>query len=40
MSDDPKKNAYSECGRHSDEWLFGGLSFDSIKKVWDRDKKH
>lgn len=39
LSDDPKKNAYTECGRHSDEWLFGGLSFDSFKKVWERDKK-
>ncbi|KAF8852065.1 hypothetical protein BDZ45DRAFT_695377 [Acephala macrosclerotiorum] len=39
LSDDPKKNAYTQCGRHSDEWLFGGLTFDSIKKVWERDKK-
>jgi len=37
-SHEPKKNVYTECGRHSDEWLFGGWS-DKVKKLWEKDKK-
>jgi hypothetical protein len=33
----PKKNVYTECGRHSDEWLFGGWS-DKVKKLWEKNK--
>jgi hypothetical protein len=33
-------NNYTECGRHGDDWLFGGFSVsDSVKKLWERDKK-
>lgn len=33
-------NTYTECGRHSGEWLFGGFSVsDSVKKLWEKDKK-
>ncbi|KAE8453377.1 hypothetical protein EG329_010238 [Mollisiaceae sp. DMI_Dod_QoI] len=39
LSDDPKTNVYTTCGRHSDEWLFRGFTFNSLKKVWERDKK-
>jgi hypothetical protein len=37
-SHEPKKNVYTECGRHSDEWLFGGWS-DKVKRLWEKDKK-
>jgi hypothetical protein len=36
-SHEPKVNVYTECGRHSDEWLFGPLA-DSVKRLLDRDK--
>jgi hypothetical protein len=30
-----KQNAYTECGRHGDEWLFGGFpESGSLKKLW------
>jgi hypothetical protein len=33
----PKMNLYTECGRHSDEWLFGGFSVsDAVRKIWER----
>lgn len=33
-------NVYTECGRHSNEWLFGGFSLrKTAKKLWNRDKK-
>jgi len=37
-SNEPKKNVYTECGRHSGEWLFGGWS-DKVKRLWEKDKK-
>jgi len=35
------QNVHTECGRHSDDWLFGGFSITgSIKKMMDKkDKK-
>ncbi|KUJ23012.1 uncharacterized protein LY89DRAFT_164617 [Mollisia scopiformis] len=39
ISPDPKTNVYTQCGRHSDQWLFGGFPFDNIKKALERDKK-
>jgi hypothetical protein len=38
---------YTECGRHSNKWLFGGLSFTGIAKwawglkdyLWERKEK-
>jgi len=39
-SHESKINNYTECGRHGDDWLFGGFSVsDSVKKLWERDKK-
>jgi hypothetical protein len=39
-SHESKINGYTECGRHGDDWLFGGFSVsDSVKKLWERDKK-
>jgi len=39
-SHEPKVNGYTQCGRHSDEWLFGNFSVpNSVKKLWERDKK-
>jgi hypothetical protein len=39
-SHEPKVNGYTECGRHGDDWLFGGFSVSgSVKKLWERDKK-
>lgn len=36
-SNDPKINVYTECGRHSDDWLFGGFSVSgTMKMLWDR----
>ncbi|TGO54378.1 hypothetical protein BCON_0108g00240 [Botryotinia convoluta] len=33
-------NVYTECGRHSDDWLFGGFSVtDAVKKIWHKDGK-
>lgn len=30
-------NVYTECGRHSDDWLFGGISvMEAMKRVWGR----
>ncbi|KAH8776052.1 hypothetical protein F5882DRAFT_161213 [Hyaloscypha sp. PMI_1271] len=33
-------NVHTECGRHSDEWLFGGLSLAEVLKglVWSAKK--
>jgi hypothetical protein len=29
------KGTYTDSGRHSDDWLFGGWSFkDSVKGAW------
>lgn len=37
---EPKVNVYTECGRHSDEWLFGGFSVaDALKKLWEKEKE-
>jgi hypothetical protein len=34
---EPKVNLYTECGRHSDEWLFGGFSVsEAVRKIWER----
>ena len=40
-SHDPNRvNVYTECGRHSDDWLFGGWSVSgAVKKIWDRERK-
>jgi hypothetical protein len=39
-SHESKINGYTECGRHGDDWLFGGFSVsDSVKKLLERDKK-
>ncbi|KAH8816315.1 hypothetical protein F5884DRAFT_852758 [Xylogone sp. PMI_703] len=28
-------NIYTQCGRHSNEWLFGGLSFSgTVRRIW------
>jgi hypothetical protein len=36
-SNDPKINVYTECGRHSDDWLFGGFSVSgTMKMLWDK----
>ena len=36
-SADPKINVHTECGRHSDDWLFGGWNISgNVKKIWDR----
>lgn len=36
-SHDAKVNVYTECGRHSDDWLFGGFSVaGAVKKLWDK----
>jgi hypothetical protein len=38
-SGEGKNNTYTECGRHSDQWLLGGWS-DAVKKMlWERDRK-
>jgi len=39
ISPDPRTNVYTQCGRHSDQWLFGGFPFDNIKKALGADKK-
>lgn len=34
---DPRMNVHTECGRHSDDWLFGGWNVaDTVKKIWDK----
>jgi len=39
-SHEPKVNGYTQCGRHGDDWLFGGFSVSgSVKKLWEREKK-
>jgi hypothetical protein len=33
-------NGYTECGRHSNDWLFGGFSAsETVKKLWHGEKK-
>ncbi|KAF7854618.1 hypothetical protein EAF04_010426 [Stromatinia cepivora] len=35
-----RANVYTECGRHSDDWLFGGFSVSgAVKKIWQKDGK-
>lgn len=30
-------NVYTQCGRHGDDWLFGGFSVSqTVKRMWDR----
>lgn len=31
-------NVYTECGRHGDDWLFGGIS-DVVKSVFGKNEK-
>lgn len=31
-------NLYTECGRHSDDWLFGGIA-DAVKSVFKKNEK-
>ncbi|KAL2069559.1 hypothetical protein VTL71DRAFT_14238 [Oculimacula yallundae] len=40
-SHDPAKvNGYTTCGRHGDDWLFGGFSVaGTVKKLWEKDGK-
>jgi len=39
-SHETKVNVYTECGRHSDEWLFGGFSVaDAVKRLWEKERK-
>ncbi|KAI1854541.1 hypothetical protein JX265_007588 [Neoarthrinium moseri] len=34
----PTANVYTHCGRHSDQWLFGGTSMSSmIKSAWKKE---
>jgi len=36
-SHEPRMNVYTECGRHSDDWLFGGFSVAGVvKKFWEK----
>jgi len=41
-SHDPSKvNGYTTCGRHGDDWLFGGFSVSgAVKKLWEKDNKN
>ncbi|TAQ87949.1 hypothetical protein B7494_g3719 [Chlorociboria aeruginascens] len=37
QSNEAKTNVYTECGRHGDEWLFGGFSLgDTVRKIWEK----
>jgi hypothetical protein len=37
QSHDPKINVYTECGRHGDDWLFGGFSVSgTVKSLWEK----
>jgi hypothetical protein len=39
-SHEPKVNGYTECGRHGNDWLFGGFSVSgTVKKLWEKDRK-
>ncbi|KAH7346645.1 hypothetical protein BKA65DRAFT_502945 [Rhexocercosporidium sp. MPI-PUGE-AT-0058] len=40
-SHDPAKvNGYTTCGRHGDDWLFGGFSVSgAVKKLWEKENK-
>ncbi len=40
-SHDPSKvNVHTECGRHGDDWLFGGWTVSgAVRKLWDKDTK-
>jgi len=33
-SNEAKMNVYTECGRHSNDWLFGGLSVTGVVKMF------
>ncbi|KAG9234714.1 hypothetical protein BJ875DRAFT_295652 [Amylocarpus encephaloides] len=33
-----KVNVYTECGRHSDEWLFGPMK-GAVKRMWERERE-
>jgi hypothetical protein len=36
-SNDAKMNVYTECGRHGDDWLFGGFSVSgTVKMLWEK----
>jgi len=36
-SHESKVNVYTECGRHSNDWLFGGFSVAGVvKKFWEK----
>jgi len=40
-SHEPRMNVHTECGRHSDDWLFGGFSVAGVvKKFWDKKEWH
>jgi hypothetical protein len=30
-----RTNVYTECGRHSDDWLFGPMK-GAVKKMWEQ----
>ncbi len=39
-SHEPNVNGYTECGRHGNDWLFGGFSVSgTVKKLWEKDRK-
>jgi len=39
-SNDAHTNVYTACGRHSDDWLFGGFSVAGVvKKIWQKESK-
>jgi len=36
-SHEPRLNVHTECGRHSDDWLFGGFSVaETMKRLWEK----
>lgn len=39
-SGNERANVYTQCGRHSDDWLFGGFSVSgAVKRIWQKDGK-
>lgn len=39
-SSEARMNVHTECGRHSDDWLFGGFSMANVVKMfWPSGKK-
>ena len=38
VTEERHSNLYTECGRHSDDWLFGGIA-DAVKSVFKKNEK-